>query len=589
MDRDNIFRSDEIRDLLYDVSEGDQLADNDEEILHSDDDIYSEDDSDCDPLGDIELSVTNDSTIDVNNDTHCGIRQQGNCNICSWKHDDSFIPKIFDFDKSHCGLTIDTIGLEGKEIDIFHCLFDYDLVAHIAEETNKFANGHINDSLSKFSKVNRWVNTNPDELYCFFGMLLLMPHVKKNTYKLYWSTDILFETPIFGKVFSQDRFLLLMRMIHFDDNSLASGGDKLYKIRTVVESLRRKFSASYSPDKNLVIDESLMLWKGRLAFKQYIPSKRKRFGIKLFVLCDSETGVVLDFLIYTGKGTNYTPDYDSSQISTKVVQTLIQPYLGKNHVLFVDNWYSSTTLFDWLADNDTGACGTIRSNRKGLPCLPNKMQKDESVVRSNEKMLVVRWCDRRNVTMISTVHKYELVESSNRGQTTKKPNLVLDYCKDMGAVDHSDMMISFNDTTRKTTKWYRKLFFHLLDMTVLNSFYMYNLMTVTTKKVTFFEYRTNLIRQILECHHTPKEKRTVPRAIDVNGEAHPLRLTGRHFPRPLPNREGQKRKMQKRCHVCYNTKKQERKRKDTQYECPECNVPLCIYPCFALFHTKKNY
>uniref|UniRef100_A0A1B6EQ72 PiggyBac transposable element-derived protein 4 C-terminal zinc-finger domain-containing protein n=1 Tax=Cuerna arida TaxID=1464854 RepID=A0A1B6EQ72_9HEMI len=159
----------------------------------------------------------------------------------------------------------------------------------------------------------------------------------------------------------------------------------------------------------------------------------------------------------------------------------------------------------------------------------------------------------------------------------------------MGAIDRTDMMISFNDSTRKTTKWYRKLAFHLLDITVLNAFFMFILVNASTKKISFLEFRMNLIRQIFESHHTPKEKRTVPRAIALSGDKHPLRLTGRHFPRPMPTREGQTRKIQKRCYVCSNTKTQDKKRKDTQYECPDCNVALCVYPCFALFHTKKNF
>ncbi|KAG8283014.1 hypothetical protein J6590_025497 [Homalodisca vitripennis] len=44
----------------------------------------------------------------------------------------------------------------------------------------------------------------------------------------------------------------------------------------------------------------------------------------------------------------------------------------------------------------------------------------------------------------------------------------------------------------------------------------------------------NLIRQIFESHYTPKEKKAVPRAIAPNDDEHPLHLTGRHFPRPMP-------------------------------------------------------
>jgi len=56
-----------------------------------------------------------------------------------------------------------------------------------------------------------------------------------------------------------------------------------------------------TPYQNLSIDESLILHKGRLLFKQYIPSKRSRFGIKTFSIVDEETRFILNSLIYAGK------------------------------------------------------------------------------------------------------------------------------------------------------------------------------------------------------------------------------------------------------------------------------------------------
>lgn len=225
-----------------------------------------------------------------------------------------FTPNLFDFDSSQSGLTVDLNEIEGKEIDFFHYLLDYDLVAHIATETNKYCSEYLkqNANLPEYSKVRRWVNTTPDELYCFFRVFLLMPHSKKNNLKLYWTTDPLLVTPIFGKLFSQDRFLLILRILHFDDNSLAQGGDKLYKLRTIIDTIRRKFLCGYSPDQDLAIDKSLMLWKGRLGFRQFIPNKRNRFRIKIFVLCDCKSGFVLDFIVYTGKETQYTGCDDES-------------------------------------------------------------------------------------------------------------------------------------------------------------------------------------------------------------------------------------------------------------------------------------
>lgn len=109
-----------------------------------------------------------------------------------------------------------------------------------------------------------------------------------------------------------------------------------------------------------------MKWKGRLAFRQFIPSKRHRFGIKFFVLCDVLTGYVEDMIIYTGSSTDIQ-HYPGLGISGSVVMTLLAPYLSKCHVLYVDNWYSSPILFQHLLSLGTGACGTVRGHRKGMP------------------------------------------------------------------------------------------------------------------------------------------------------------------------------------------------------------------------------
>ena len=60
-----------------------------------------------------------------------------------------------------------------------------------------------------------------------------------------------------------------------------------------------------TPAENVAVDEYLSLWKGRLSFKVYIPSKRERYGIKLFMLCESSTGYLTSFIIYTGATTDY--------------------------------------------------------------------------------------------------------------------------------------------------------------------------------------------------------------------------------------------------------------------------------------------
>ena len=61
-----------------------------------------------------------------------------------------------------------------------------------------------------------------------------------------------------------------------------------------------KFKSVYTPDKHIAIDEELLLWKERLGFKQYIPNKRARFGIKMFSVCEV-SGYLWNSFVYVGK------------------------------------------------------------------------------------------------------------------------------------------------------------------------------------------------------------------------------------------------------------------------------------------------
>ena len=120
------------------------------------------------------------------------------------------------------------------------------------------------------------------------------------------------------------------------------------------------------PYQNLAVYESLMLWKGRLDFRQYVPSKRSRFGIKLYMLCDCRTVFILDFLVYTGLSTSVVRDNILS-VSGAIVMKMIEKYLYRCHNLYVDNWNSSPALFEILYQKKIGACVSVRVNRRGLP------------------------------------------------------------------------------------------------------------------------------------------------------------------------------------------------------------------------------
>ncbi|XP_050316027.1 piggyBac transposable element-derived protein 4-like [Anthonomus grandis grandis] len=410
-----------------------------------------------------------------------------------------------------------------------------------------------------------------------------MSQVKKNSINSYWTNDKLLATPIFSQIMPRDRFLLLLRM-----STKKPENDVLWKLRYIIDHLRDVFTKkTLYPFQDLCIDESLLLFKGRVIFKQYIPSKRHRFGIKFFLLCDCETGYVLDFIIYVGVATeikkNEYLDKDIG-ISGNIVLTFLERYLSKGHSLYVDNWYTSPTLFTYLHKNKTNACGTVRKNRRNLPNLSKNLKSGEIEYMSTDRLLALKWKDKREVRMLSTFHNSDMKDSGKVNRTTKeeirKPVCVLNYIENMGAVDRSDMLLSSVECVRKTVKWYKKLFFHLLDLSLLNSHAVYKM--VTGKNISLLDFQGQLIKQILEAHHLPQQhSRSGRRSADGDN---PSRQTERHFVSMIPATAA-KKFAQRKCIVCSKYGK----RSDTRYMCALCDVPLCLLIYFERYHSCKYY
>jgi hypothetical protein len=494
----------------------------------------------------------------------------------------NFKPILHEFNQEFSGIKANFTP-NSTPLDAFQLFFSENLVSNIVRETNNYYKYVIANSSNKIkSRINSWKDTDISEMYAFFALTMLMPRVKKLAINEYWSTDELLQTNTFRKTMVRDRYLLLMQMLHFNDNNIHCE-DPLIKIRPIVDDLKKSFAESFYPGKKLCIDESLMLFKGRVYFKQYIPSKRSRFGIKSFVLCDCKTNYVLNYIIYTGSKTECDSTFSNVGKSGDVVMSLIKPYLDKGHTLITDNWYSSPNLFDLLHKMKTNAFGTVRKNRKDMPIMDEKLEKGLFDYKNTDNLLALRWRDKKDVYMLTSAHEPKMIVTTKTNYATglnkSKPACVVDYNLNMGSVDMVDMVLSAINSCRKSLKWYKKYFFHLLDMSIYNSYILYQ--QVTNKKLKYSKFHLILIKQILQKY--PQENKRQARGRPRLAENLPSRLTERHFPSKILNQEG---KVARRiCVVC----KRKEKRKDTSYQCNICDVGLCVDPCFEIHHTQINY
>ncbi len=132
--------------------------------------------------------------------------------------------------------------------------------------------------------------------------------------------------------------------------------------------------------------------------------------------------------------------------------TLLKPYLNKGHTIFLNNWCTSPLLFERLHELKTGGCGTVRENRIRLPKF-DKLKKGSVDYWHTDTLLALKCQDKREVTMLSTVSKPRMVRTKKVHWKTqnkiKKPESVIHYNENIGAVDKSDMQISFVECVRK--------------------------------------------------------------------------------------------------------------------------------------------
>jgi hypothetical protein len=186
------------------------------------------------------------------------------------------------------------------------------------------------------------------------------------TVECYWKTDIIYGYELFHKIsIKYNRFVLLLRCWHFADNEGTNNGNRLYKIQLLIDVLRRKVRTLYIPGDTVVVDETMIPFRGRVLFKQYNPSKASKYGIKLYKVCTPQ-GFTWDVSIQAGSGENL----NGLDLSGSKVVRLTEQVLDEGRLVITDNYYTSIGLAEFLLSRKTNLLGTIRKHRKGLPvCL----------------------------------------------------------------------------------------------------------------------------------------------------------------------------------------------------------------------------
>lgn len=469
------------------------------------------------------------------------------------------------------------------------------------------------DNEKRYSRLRSWKDVGEGDIQIFLAHLIAMGLVRQSSIERYWEHGEIVKTPFFGTYSSRNTFQAILSNLQVVDstkfNRAQRNSDLLYKVRPMLDMMERTFNNSYRPGRDISVDEGCCPFKGRLKFKCFNPAKPNRWHLKIYEVNDAKTGFCMGFEVYSGKGrtrcanTAGTMDPNCTE-TTKIVFGLLEKsrLLDKGHQVYMDNYYSSPELFDELHARTTFCTGTVRLTRKDISkaVIEAKLKPGDCVFRRRGPLLLFRWYEKRQVKVLTTIHEAVMVETGRtRRDGTKivKPEAIYHYCKKMGGVDLHDQLLNYYSFLRKSLKWSRKLLIHLFNMVILNSYILNKYFG--SEKLTHDEYRDKIVKHLLakglSCYRIPLPPVFSRRISGRHASEHEeKRLTERHFPTNIPVGEGRKRK--KPCRPCFVCNKLPGVPaeiripvKRTSFWCEDCGKPLCISPCFQIYHTKTDF
>nr|XP_039254067.1 piggyBac transposable element-derived protein 4-like isoform X2 [Styela clava] len=504
------------------------------------------------------------------------------------------------------GVTTRQLTQTSTPIDCFSQFFNSTVLQFIVDMTNLNAVRKIHGrSVDKNSQEKAWRAVDVEEMKAFIGLLIAMGIIRLPNLHMYWQKkNWVFDVPSFNKIMPRDRFIDLYTYLHFCDEALAHRSDdqkkdKLFKIRGLLSLVLPLFQSCYTPGRDIAIDETLIPFKGKISFRQTIKTKRARTGIKVWVLAESLTGYVSRLQIYTGRDPTAGKE---TGLATRVVKYLINPYEGLHHHLYVDNFYTSAELFEYLLSKGVYACGTSKCNAASFPkelivTQAREIPRGTSDWRMCGQLLAQSWVDNRMVYFLSMIHKPEydsnddgentVIRRGKRGRTSSFvkipcPPLLKDYNKYMIGVDLSDQMRKYYNLTRRSKVWYRRVFSYILEVAVHNARVVFE--NLTGQRCEGVGFRMELVVALIGSLRAGRRPGVLTPASITR-----LHNAGSHFPIP-GGRLKTCRVCSKKSRVSATTGKSTISR--SSVKCSYCDVHLCVREnrsCFRDWHTKVEY
>jgi hypothetical protein len=446
------------------------------------------------------------------------------------------------------------------------------------------------------------------DLYLFLAFCIYRGFNSKTPIDDFWNENLRDHIPGVASIIDRSTFWKVSRNIHVSNRDQEDPDDRVAKVRPMYEILNQNSILACSPGRSVSLDEASPGYSGRSINVTATPNKKVSSALQSFSLNDPATGYCFQFEYRFDKLANKSNDNELTKTQNQVLR--LCHHLKKEHrVIVMDNFFNSPRMCDLLSEINLLCLGTWKS-QYGIP----HMLKQAKVTSKSQKLKILRekaplfslcrsylenwkrvscspiaglsFYDNNVVSMITTVDFSFENKISGGIRHKKKWQIQHDYNSTMNGVDIMDQMTSNFSTYIKSNKWWKRIFYWMLDVAIVNAYICFK----TKSECSHREFRRGLsellIKRSTELNskgRSRKIQKTQSETVNFrtwkispNNQRMNFRLTGDHVVQYM--------EFPGRCSYCHILKIQKR----TFHRCQTCLKFLCEGDCYKNFHTKVD-
>lgn len=378
----------------------------------------------------------------------------------------------------------------------FDLFFTSEVWNLFTSETNNFSN-------TPSPSVN-WVNVSVSEMKKYFALILHMGLSRTLDFTYFWKEKSSMFLP-YPSIMSLDRFKIISSKLHMSSQlclpqtDVKSDYKSWTRVRPLLNTLNSSFMNFFIPAQDITVDESVygIVPKYKSVFVSYTPKHHVEFGLKKYDLCDSSTGYVLQSTVLS------KADFSDNNINPfmqKAIFSLVSDadLLNKYHHLFILNAYPKLSLVKTLLENKVYVTANVNKKTKELPkqVVQTKLNAGDTILFKSEKdnTVIVGFKNQKRSRYIVT----SLLDDAEKVKERTGRKTPADFSESTpyyDAVDDWYKAIYDITCTRCTSKYWRKILYNLIDVTVLNSYILYTLNT--DKPISKQKFISMIVRSLV--------------------------------------------------------------------------------------------